>query len=608
MSNNQNLSGVFSEAGIALQQGNGPRAEALLARVLEAKPKEPTALYLMAAARKMQGDHTEAVTLYQKSLDIDDTQPETHNSFGNLLKELGRFDEALRHYEAAIRQKPGFTIALTNLALTEQARGNHARAGECLAEAALQQPSNPAIYTALGISQAAMGDPVSAVASYRQALALNPDYINALHNMGVAYRILGEFEEALRCFSRVIKLSPKLVEPRYIKANIHYELGQFDEADVEYRTAIGLKPDYLDAHVSLNNLYWEHGRMDVFTKSYEVGIKAAPGRVELYEHYLAALEQAERLEEARDKAKSFLEMFPEHPGLWRRVGRLSEIDGDMERALEAFTRAVDIDPKTKAGRMDAARALIFIERYDEALTHLDVVEGFTSNDQEVLAYQGLCWRLMGDERHEWLNDYQRFVRPITMDVPTGYSTVPEFLEELEATLRNLHTAKNHPIDQTLRGGSQTHGLLLDRSEPVIQKLKSGLHDCVADFVSTLPNDKTHPLLSRNTGRFDFSASWSVWLRQNGFHVNHVHSMGWLSSSFYVTVPDNTTGQDKDKEGWIKFGESGLMLGEREKIGRLIKPEAGMLALFPSYMWHGTVPYSRPEDRITTPFDVVPGGV
>lgn len=607
MQKNSSHSSILAQAGAALQRGDGQQAESVLAPVLKDNPREPTALYLMAAAQKFQGNQTEACTLYERSLAVDYQQPDTHNSYGNLLKEMGRYDEAVAQYDAAVGQKPEFAQAWVNLALTEQARGQHKRACECLAEAQRVQAPTPGTYTALGISQAALGDDVAAIESYKRALALDAGYMKALHNMGVAYRVLGQFDKALLCFDQVIKLAPKLVEPRYIKANIHYELGQFDEADVGYRTVIGMRPDFVDAHVSLNNLYWEHGRTDVFAKSYEVGLKSAPPTARLCEHHVAALEQAGRLDEARDKIASYIQAFPEHPGLWRRCGRLSEIDGDMPAALTAFRRAVDIAPAEKAGRIDTARSLVLMERYDEALDHLSAAAETNPYDQEILAYQGLCWRLMGDDRHAWLNDYETFIKPMKIETPSGYSTLADYLGDLEKVLKKLHTAKHHPIDQTLRGGSQTHGILLDRPELVIQQLKSCLRDCVSEFIGSLPKDDTHPLLRRNTGKFEFSASWSVWLRQHGFHVNHVHSLGWLSSAFYVTLPDNTGDEDMKREGWIKFGESGLMLGDREEVGKFIKPEPGLLVLFPSYMWHGTVPYSRIDDRITAPFDVVPVG-
>jgi hypothetical protein len=157
----------------------------------------------------------------------------------------------------------------------------------------------------------------------------------------------------------------------------------------------------------------------------------------------------------------------------------------------------------------------------------------------------------------------------------------------------------------VRGGSQTSGRLLDSNDPIIEKLKIALAENVSEYLDALPVDVDHPFLGRRTSGFDFSASWSVWLRRDGFHVNHVHPMGWLSSSFYVELPDFSEEEVANREGWIKFGESGLGLGVRESVSKYIQPKPGMLALFPSYMWHGTVPFGREADRITAPFDVMP---
>ena len=58
-------------------------------------------------------------------------------------------------------------------------------------------------------------------------------------------------------------------------------------------------------------------------------------------------------------------------------------------------------------------------------------------------------------------------------------------------------------------------------------------------------------------------------------------------------------------GGIKFGESDIDLGWRGLAARKIQPQVGRLVLFPSYMWHGTVPYESNDTRMTVAFDAVP---
>jgi hypothetical protein len=117
-------------------------------------------------------------------------------------------------------------------------------------------------------------------------------------------------------------------------------------------------------------------------------------------------------------------------------------------------------------------------------------------------------------------------------------------------------------------------------------------------------DKNHPLTGRRGRGFAFAGSWSSRLHDSGFHVNHVHPEGWISSCYYVSVPD--AAQDPSaKQGWIKFGEPSFATAIGDTLRRTIQPVPGRLVLFPSYMWHGTIPFRAAIARTTIAFDVVP---
>jgi hypothetical protein len=61
----------------------------------------------------------------------------------------------------------------------------------------------------------------------------------------------------------------------------------------------------------------------------------------------------------------------------------------------------------------------------------------------------------------------------------------------------------------------------------------------------------------------------------------------------------------ERQGWIKFGEPAFKVTLKDPIRRAIQPRPGRLVLFPSYMWHGTVPFRDAQARTTIAFDVVP---
>ena len=93
------------------------------------------------------------------------------------------------------------------------------------------------------------------------------------------------------------------------------------------------------------------------------------------------------------------------------------------------------------------------------------------------------------------------------------------------------------------------------------------------------------------------------LRPNGYHWDHIHHLGWLSSAFYIEVPEAPPGNPH--EGSIKFGEPGTRTTPKLGYEHIIRPEPGTLVLFPSYMWHGTVPFTSDTKRMTLAFDVRP---
>jgi len=61
--------------------------------------------------------------------------------------------------------------------------------------------------------------------------------------------------------------------------------------------------------------------------------------------------------------------------------------------------------------------------------------------------------------------------------------------------------------------------------------------------------------------------------------------------------------EKEQQGWIKFGEPSFDAGLSPR--RAIQPLPGRLVLFPSYMWHGTIPFHDASPRVTIAFDAVP---
>jgi hypothetical protein len=212
---------------------------------------------------------------------------------------------------------------------------------------------------------------------------------------------------------------------------------------------------------------------------------------------------------------------------------------------------------------------------------------------------------MGDPREQWLCDYERLVMVTDVTPPDGSMSPTDFARAVAATLDPLHVTTAEPGDQTLRGGTQTSGALFARPDPDIQRFRESIELAAARMIAQLPDDPTHPFLSRKSQHFRFSGSWSVRLKAGGFHVSHMHGQGWMSSAYYARLPAADERASERHEGWIQFGVPPEHLGLEPMLPRrIVEPQPGRLVLFPSYMWHGTIPFAD-GDRLTAAFDYLP---
>ena len=128
-------------------------------------------------------------------------------------------------------------------------------------------------------------------------------------------------------------------------------------------------------------------------------------------------------------------------------------------------------------------------------------------------------------------DDEKYVGMRHTETPEGYDSLTAFLQPVRDHLMSLHITRHHPVGQSLQHRTQTLDDLFSRDELIIDALKVALTNPIHYFTEGLPPSKEHPLARRQTGQIALSDSWSVLLRKKGFHKNHYHSLGWLSSAF-----------------------------------------------------------------------------
>lgn len=591
-------------AVIAHEDGQLETAYPLYRTFVAENPQHPTALQLFGLLLSQLGQYEPAIALMRESLKQFPDQAEVANNLGNALSKVGQIEEAIASYSEAIRILPTYIEALRNIALAYSKLGRSDDALASLQRCINIRPNDAVTWFAMGNVRRKQEDFDGAIADFEKALEMQPDFADAHHNLGVCLRLQHRPEEALEHYEAARKLGLDRAELHHNIGNALVDLQKADPAIDEYRAALEQNPGDPDVHRNLNSLLWQHDRLEDYLKSYHDVLKVNPDAEELRLAYATALAQKESWEEAEEVLRDGLRQSVETSALKGLLAYSMEGQGRWEEALKMHEAAAKMPDATPNQLISYGRALLACQKPDEALGQVQAGAALTPFDQRALAYLGLCWRLLGDERDAVLNDYDNLVQAYEIPVPEGYNSAAEFNQRLQAVLEPLHIGLRHPAEQTLRGGSQTSGNLFDRRDPEIVALMGSLATCVEDYIGGFPRNDEHPLFMRRSDSFEFSASWSVRLANCGYHTMHTHPLGWISSAYYVQVPHEVAEGD-EHGGGIKFGEPDIDIGAAGEARLKIQPSAGRLVLFPSYMWHGTVPFESDEPRMTTPFDVVP---
>ncbi len=604
----QRTGAILSEALAALNANEHWRAEALLGQIFDARPRDPDALQLMGIVRRAQGRNAEAEDYYRRSLAERPDHPHVHNNLGNVLSAQGRYAEAIDSLREAVRLKPNYVDAHLNLGIAHSNAGDHVAAEKCFRRVLWLNPGNPFALQSLGGTLNDLGKPKEAEALLRKALSAehkNPRQIAAFEqNLGVSLTLQNRNEEAIRYFDSAQAKVPEIPRADYGRGHALQFLGRLDEAVDSYKRAVAREPLNLSAHKDLNDLLYRLGRDDEFLKSYDEAALLYPdiGELPLEKAKLQWLKQDYAAAKENYERAAYLlpASVTPHDGLALIFARL----GDLESAVREHEIVLKMEPANAHAWRNFAETLIRVGDAKGAQSAAEESLAIEPNHQSAIAIWGTALALQDDARAEYLNDYENLVQTFELRPPEGYADMESFNRDLNVYLDRLHGGSREYLEQTLRGGTQSLDSLFGKGHDLVERLRARIDEAVAAYIAKMSDDENHPLMKRRSKKFDYAASWSARLHDCGYHTNHVHPKGWISSAYYVALPESVS-DTEGKQGWIKFGEPYFEAGLKEPIRRAVQPQTGTLVLFPSYMWHGTVPFHSAQARTTIAFDVVP---
>ncbi|HYD88354.1 MAG TPA: putative 2OG-Fe(II) oxygenase [Vitreimonas sp.] len=594
---------VLREAERLLKSGDALAAERALATLWADTANAPAAaLHLLGLIRRGQNRIPESERYFRRAIAREPGAPQHHFALAELLAGVGAHAHAMASYHEVLRLDPAHTKAPAGYARSAFAAGALAEAEAAARALAERQPhaDHWELLSRILRSQDKLED---ALAAADAALKADAAHIAAAHARASILARLGRNDEAIAALEALSGRGVQAPALAFVRGTALFNLARSDEAEAAFAAGVQRWPQDPSLQNALANARWMRGEAAAFTRDFEAAVARQPDNTQLRIMCADLLRRAEFAGRSEALLREGLARQGDHVGLLASLGVLLDESDRTAEGLPLLQRAAKLAPHLSAVRANLTCALLRLGRGDEALAEIEPARRSEPLNQEWICYETMALRQLGHPRYRELCDYELMVRPYDLAPPRGFADMSAFNQALAASLAKLHVLEAHPLDQSLRGGSQTSRSLLYVDDPIIQAYLTALAEPIHAYMAAMgPPDPNHPWSGRNTGKFRLSGAWSVKLKANGFHINHVHPAGWISSAYYVSLPP-VVEQGDGQQGWIKFGEPRWPTPGCT-VEKVVQPREGRLVLFPSYMWHGTIPFSAGE-RLTAPFDAVP---
>lgn len=329
---------------VQTELGRPAQAAMSLRKAVALAPDDFDACYLLAIACELCAHIDEAITWFQRALDIQPTSELVHRDLGRALSRSGNFVQAREVLEQGICLHPDsadLQVCLGNLLLEQR---QPAQAITCFQHALSKGCTEAGVHAGLGTAHHSLGQLEQAMASYRNAIRLAPQ--DALLQRRLATLLLqqGDVDTAIDGYRQAIALDPE-------HASTYAELGEalrlkgdLTGAMAHFNDALARQPDLAPAHNGLGAVLGARGQFADALSSFEKAIALAPDFAEALGNRSNTLLRLNRPEEALADAEKAASLCPTDSRLLNQWGLVLHQLGRCEQALEKYDVALASSP------------------------------------------------------------------------------------------------------------------------------------------------------------------------------------------------------------------------------------------------------------------------
>lgn len=454
-----------------------------------------------------------------------------------------------------------------------------------------------------------------------------------LHNvLGIALDGQGKVSEAIESYRKALNLQPNMPDLHFNLGIALSNVGRLDEAAASYRKAIGLQPRFFEAYGNLGTVLQRQGKLEEATASYRKGLSINPGDARGHFNLGTALRDQGKLDESIASYREAIRLFPNYADAHSNLGETLRDQGNMDLAVKSYQDALAINPNHPNANYNMAEFLYLAKKYGEAIPYFERSQLDDWQERSMYClYKAECFEEF-KAKLDSIIAAGPHTAPFLATLSTHYSlnfgtedpynfckngldfvyqhAIPELAEANSALLQQLlHDIESAEIAERVQGmlhnGKQSAGNLFKRPEASFRKLAELVKQEFINYRNKFSGADC-ALIQSFPEELEFTSSWYVKMRQGGHLDSHIHEIGWISGAVYLAMP---TKKQHPDEGCFEYGTHGDNYPQKHNnfpVGK-VTPNVGDIVLFPSSLFHRTIPFSSDEERICIAFDLKPAG-
>ncbi|MDF3819199.1 tetratricopeptide repeat protein [Leptospira sp. 96542] len=259
-------------------------------------PADVTIIYNLALSYLKQGNILEAISEFQKLIQISPNSNPALLSYGHLgsiYYQKEDFERAEFYFREVIRLKTNDAKSYYNLGLVYLKKKNPEEAAKYFQKALDSNANEPEVYRYIAEAFNGMGKSSLAITALKKALSLKPSDVDSLFALSELYYKNGELVEAETLFRRIIRLTPgdSYTETAYVNLGIILdEMERYSESIPSFEAAIALNPKNQSARYNLGLAYLHAGKptaaIEEFRKSQALDPNHIPSRLAVADYFL----------------------------------------------------------------------------------------------------------------------------------------------------------------------------------------------------------------------------------------------------------------------------------------------------------------------------------